>query len=86
MAYNFQDNEVPGLAYYEESDYCRFDHTRIGSKAPLHRVIIDRGNEIAVGIELGYGDEPVHPAVQGTASGLVALPKPTVQEGLANLR
>lgn len=172
MAYNFRDNEVPGIAYYEEPGYWRdvgtikaywqanmdllgetpacdlrnrewpirsepssgppaslvncyvdhavigegsqiieadirrciigrhvrieagaqiedaviFDHARIGSKARLHRVIIDRQNEISSGAELGHMDGSGNPAVQWTASGLVVLPKPTVQEDLAKRR
>jgi len=172
MAYNFQDNEIPAVAYYEEQGYWRdvgtikaywqanmdllgetplcdlrneewpirsgpssgppvslvncyvdhaligegsqlieadvrrcvigrnvrieagaqvedsviFDHVRIGAKARLHRVIIDRQNEIPAGVELGYSEGAESPAVQWTASGLAVLPKPVAREDVAKRR
>jgi glucose-1-phosphate adenylyltransferase len=172
MAYNFQDNEIPAVAYYEEQGYWRdvgtikaywqanmdllgdtplcdlrneewpirsgpssgppvslvncyvdhaligegsqlieadvrrcvigrnvrieagaqvedsviFDHTRIGAKARLHRVVIDRQNEIPAGVELGYTGGAESSAVQWTASGLAVLRKPVAREDAAKRR
>ena len=38
-------------------DSVIFDHTHIGSGARLHRVIVDRQNEIRAGVEVGSGEE-----------------------------
>lgn len=57
-------------------DSVIFDNTHIGSAARLHRVVIDRANEIPAGIEL-VGEEGASKGAQWTDSGLVIIPKPS---------
>ncbi|MCC2642540.1 MAG: ADP-glucose pyrophosphorylase [Nitrospira sp.] len=67
-------------------DSVIFDHTRIGAKARLRRVIIDRQNEIPSGVELGYREGPDSQAVQWMSSGLAVLRKPVAREDPAKRR
>ena len=57
-------------------DSIIFDHTHIGSGARLHRVVVDRQNEIQAGSELGGGDDETKLPVAWTDSGVAVLPKP----------
>lgn len=59
-------------------DSVIFDHTHIGSGARLHRVIVDRQNEIRAGVEVGTGEEGTSPVPEWTSSGLTVLPKPAL--------
>ena len=172
MAYNFRDNEIPGLNYYEEPAYWRdvgtipaywqanmdllgetplndlrntewpirgeasrglpaslvncyvdhgligegsrvieadirrcvigrhvriepgaqiedsviLDHTSIGAKARLRRVVIDRGNAIPAGSTLGH-DEPAAGPLRGvTSSGLTVVPKAVLPQDASKPR
>lgn len=61
-------------------DSVIFDNTRIGAKAHLNRVIVDRQNEIPAGVELGHPERMMSPPLQLTPSDPVVLPKPAVRE------
>lgn len=172
MAYNFQENDIPGLAYYEEPGYWRdvgtipaywqanmdllgdtplndlrnpdwpirsepssgppasmvncyldhavigegsrlieadirrciigrnvrieagahiedsviLDHARIGAKAHLRRVIVDRNNEIPAGVELGTGDGTREPGNSWMGSDVMVFPKPDSRQELFKRR
>ncbi len=172
MAYNFRDNEIPGLHYYEEPAYWRdvgtipaywqanmdllgetplndlrntewpirgessrglpaslvncyvdhaligegsrvieadirrcvigrhvkiepgaqiedsviLDHTSIGAKARLRRVVIDRGNAIPAGSVLGHDETTAVPLPGVTASGLTVVPKAVLPQDVPKPR
>ncbi len=172
MAYNFRDNEIPGLNYYEEPAYWRdvgtipaywqanmdllgetplndlrntawpicgeaarglpaslvncyvdhaligegsrvieadirrsvigrhvriepgaqiedsviLDHTSIGAKARVRRVVIDRGNAVPAGSVLGHDETAVVPVCGVTASGLTVVPKGILPQDVSKQR
>lgn len=67
-------------------DSVILDHTSIGAKARLRRVVIDRGNAIPAGSVLGHekasaGSHPIR-----TSSGLTVLPKAILQQDRSKQR
>ncbi|MEP6889439.1 MAG: hypothetical protein ABI955_01935, partial [Nitrospirota bacterium] len=66
----------------EITDSVIFDNTRIGAKARLRRVIVDRDNKIPAGIELGDAEGSPPPTLTAPADPFV-LPKPTAEEELS---
>ncbi|MGB4993543.1 MAG: hypothetical protein WBO50_00125, partial [Nitrospira sp.] len=67
-------------------DSVILDHARIGAKAHLRRVVIDRNNEIPAGVELGHGDREVGPNAPWMASDVMVFPKPDVRTELFKRR
>lgn len=67
-------------------DSVILDHTSIGAKARLRRVVIDRGNAIPAGSVLGHDEAgaALSPAV--TSSGLTVLPKAVLQQDVSKQR
>ncbi len=61
-------------------DSVIFDHTRIGAKVRLKRVIVDRHNTIPAGVELGDVESLSLPAAHLTGSDPLVLPKPNAHE------
>jgi glucose-1-phosphate adenylyltransferase len=65
------------------TDCVIFDNTRIGAKAHLKRVIVDRHNQIPAGIELGDAEGISRTSALSAPTDPLVLPKPTAEEELS---
>ncbi|MBS0170668.1 MAG: glucose-1-phosphate adenylyltransferase [Nitrospira sp.] len=67
-------------------DSVILDHTSIGAKARLRRVVIDRGNAIPAGAILGHEEAGAAEVPGVSSAGLTVVPKAVVQQDASKQR